>query len=142
MPDNNDYRDLINERFKSLNEKIDTNNSSHHDMLIRIETQTIKTNGKVLKLEEKVNSLEISDASHGIKCPKAKDFEHLESSIASLKTDVDNKLQDLSFYIRNPKLALGIIVVAVIVTLFSYFSVEKYISAHEEEHTEQVEEIK
>lgn len=125
--DNKDFRDLIDEKFSNIQRQLNLQFSAMHKTLQTIEEQTKKTNGRVTKLEEKQQALELSEATHAIRCPKAKDFEHLEQSIATLKADMDNKLQDVSFFVRNPKLGLAIIVIAVVISLFSYFEVKNYI---------------
>lgn len=130
--DNKDFRDLIDEKFSNIQRQLDLQFGAMHKTLGSIEEQTKKTNGRISDAEKKLQALELSEATHSIRCPKAKDFEHMEKSIADLKNDVDTKLQDISFFVRNPKLALAIIVVAVIVSLFSYFEVRNYISIQAE----------
>ncbi len=125
--ENKDFRDLIDEKFANVQRQLDLRFNNMQKTLDSIEEQTKKTNGKVLKLEDKMQNVELQEATHSIRCPKAKDFEHLEQSIATLKADVDNRLQDVSFFVRNPKLGLAIIIVAVVVSLFSYFEVKNYI---------------
>lgn len=124
---NTDYKELLNEKFTSLHKQSELQYNNLLDKLSSIDEQVKRTNGRVITLENKVSELEKKDLTHSLSCPKTKVFEHLEKSIAELKEDMDRKLQDVNFFVRNPKLGLAIIVTAVLFTIFSYFEIKNYI---------------
>jgi len=53
-----DYRELINEKFKGIFGRIDAYNEMQHNKLDAILLQTTKTNGKVAELEQRMRDVE------------------------------------------------------------------------------------
>jgi len=71
MPDTNlDYRELLNEKFAHVNEKLEL-----------IHEQTLKTNGRVNALEVRVNFLEKEEAVHVLKCPNVAKIEQVNEEL-------------------------------------------------------------
>lgn len=126
----NYYEKLLDEKFNSIHQKIDLQFENVNKTLNSIEAQTMKTNGRVLKLEDQVKDLNIRDITHKVNCPQNGKFEHMEQSIENLKNDFDDKLKDVNFFVRNPKLGVGIIVVAVLLTIFSYVQIKNFLILH------------
>ena len=138
MPDNNDYRDLLNEKFKNLNDKIDIQHGLLHNTMKNVEGHVTKTNGRVNDLEDKVNGLDKIVLTREISCPKNKSLVDMSVDIKDLKKCMDEKLEDLSFFTRHPKLGLLIIIVSVLFTLYSYFGVTTYLNNMKEAHKTEI----
>lgn len=96
------------ELYKVICEKIDINQAFTAQALLRIETQTTKTNGRVSSLEVKIWELEKDEVTHILNCPNVPKIEALEKE--NLEIRVIKKY---------PKLALGVLVVSVAAMLVS-----------------------
>ena len=101
------------ELFKVLSDKIDVNHENTLRLLTNIETQTTKTNGTVKDHEKRLNGIEVGVSQHVINCPRITDIKKLDENIISLRTE--NELWRLA--IKYPKVAIGIIVVSVLITI-------------------------
>lgn len=101
------------ELFKVLSDKIDANHESTLRLLTNIEKETTKTNGTLRDHEKRINGIEVGESRHIIDCPRVADIQKLNDSLASLRQE--NELWRL--VIRYPKLAIGTLVIAVIITL-------------------------
>lgn len=76
-----DEKDLIEEKLRSLHIQINAEFETAHSKLNDIFEQTKKTNGRVTKLEDKVQVLEMNDATHALKCPQAEKIKVLEKDV-------------------------------------------------------------
>ena len=125
MTDNLEYRKYLDERFARLFDLINLNHKESMDSNDRIETHVERTNGRVLDLEKKVVSLEITDKLHIAECPAM-------PMIKDLKTEVDNfRVEKFINWLRsNPKTTIGILIVILYAAynIFSYFSVEQIVT--------------
>ena len=101
------------ELYKVLCDKIDTNHESTLRLLTNIETQTTKTNGTVKDHENRMREIELGESRHLINCPRITEIKKLDNSIIALRKE--NELWRLA--IRYPKVAIGIIVVSVLITI-------------------------
>jgi hypothetical protein len=108
MPENNITPELLAAKLAAVDEKFNT----IHEILVRIEEQTKKTNGRVTAHDDKIKTLELDGLKHTISCPQI-------SVIAGLKKDMDEKFgkidNDLSEYRivkKYPQAGLVILVVA------------------------------
>ena len=111
MPENSqDYRDLLNEKFHSIQVSMDLQFKGVNDQLASIQVAVNKTNGRVLGLESR-------ETNHIVNCPQGKRIDKLEENLA-----------DYNFFRRNPKLGIGIIVVSVMILLFSYIEFKNVVS--------------
>ena len=150
MPDSKDYRLYLDQRFDGLNTLMNAHFINVKDTLDAIKTQTEKTNGRVTEVEDDLKAFKeiankaIADGKHVIdsrvtECPNIKRFEKLEIKMEGLEhkleTDVkdaqnefraDSKilketLQDAMFFIRHPKVFMGIIVFFVLASIFTLY---------------------
>lgn len=112
-----DFKELINEKFKSVHTIIELQFSSIKNTLESIDNQVKKTNGRVLKLEENVYTLQLNDATHSMNCPHSKRMKDIEDEIASFKQKMSTDLEEYNFFKKYPKLSIGIITVMVLITL-------------------------
>jgi tetrahydromethanopterin S-methyltransferase subunit F len=108
MTENSDYRLFLNEKFGNIEEKfegmgklINAQFSDVHERLDKIEAQTTKTNGRVTDVERQV-------ILHPVNCPNSPKIE-----------TIDKTLEDIRFFIKYPKLAVGIATVFIIIFLGS-----------------------
>jgi len=102
MPDNEDYRLFLNERFEGLAKVMRAQFINIHDKLDAIEEQTTKTNNRVSKLEEK-------EATHIINCPIAPKVEQLNEDLAEYR-----------MIKKYPKIFIGIIAFSVIMFIYGF----------------------
>lgn len=111
--------DLIEEKFKGLTSLMNAHFENVDDRLERIETQTIKTNGRVTELEKK-------ELTHIQTCPQAPKIEKINEELAEYK-----------MFKKYPKIGLAIIAAAVIMFLITTFeSIEKFKKVATPENTE------
>lgn len=127
----NDYRDLINERFNSVNSNMVTHFDSISNTLSEIKTQVLKTNGRISKAESDIKELQIDEAKHNAGyCPNgayfSNKFEKIETAISEFKQKTNDDLADYHWFSKNKKLSLAIIVGAVLVVLSSYTGIMSY----------------
>lgn len=116
-----DFKELINEKFKSVHTKIDLQFSSIKDTLDSIDAQVKKTNGRVLKLEDTVYNLQLSDAMKSINCPQhLSRMKEIEDEIETFKNKINTDLEEYNFFKKYPKIAVATIAVVVIVLLLSF----------------------
>ncbi len=101
------------EIYKVLCDKIDANHESTLRLLTNIETEVKKTNGTVRDHEKRMTAIEIGESRHIINCPRIVDIKKLDNSIVALRKE--NELWCLA--IRYPKVAIGIIVFSVLITI-------------------------
>jgi hypothetical protein len=128
MTDSKDYRLYLEDKFSRLMDKITDGNASINDKLDVIHQQTERTNSRVNHLEIESTVLEakvdkaIADGKHVIdtritECPNIKRFEKLEIKMEGL----ESKLEDAMFFIRHPKVFMGIIIFFVLASLFTLY---------------------
>ncbi len=115
MTDSQDYRKFIESRIENLHENIKEHFEFQNTTLKRIEEQTLKTNGKVLKLEEKVEVLKDADTRHTLNCPRIPEVKKLEENIKQL----DDTLLELKLIRKNPKMFIAILSVCIIMFIGS-----------------------
>ena len=96
-----DEKDLINEKIGGLSSLINAQFINVHERLDEIKEQTTKTNGRVTELERDL-------LVHPITCSQG------------VKIEAINKtLEDIKFFVKYPKLAVGIASVFILVFLGS-----------------------
>ena len=102
MPDNEDYKLFLNERFEGFSKLMRAEFINVHEKLAAIEKQTTKTNNRVSKLEEK-------ESTHIINCPVAPKVEQ-----------IDKDLSEYRMIKKYPKVFIGIIAFSVIVFIYGF----------------------
>ena len=123
-----DYKEMIDRRFKDLTTLINAQFDTVHVTLDSIKKDTALTNGRVTELEDNLEEFKeigykaIADGKHIVdsrvtECPNIQRFEKLEGKMEKL----EGKLEDAMFFIRHPKLFIGIIVFFVLASLFSIY---------------------
>lgn len=128
MPENtDDFRELLNEKFKSIHTQIDLQFGAVKASLEAIEAQTKKTNGRVTKLEEVTNILILKDATHQINCPQASRLKAIEEEVENYKNRINADLQEYNFFKKYPKIAIGAIAITVVVLLFGISELRGYL---------------
>ena len=114
-----DERELIDEKFKGIASLINARFENVEDRLVRIEAQTIKTNGRVSELEHK-------ELTHIQNCPMSPKIEKINEELAEYK-----------MFKKYPKIALALIAGAVLLFLITTFeSIEKVKKASTPENIE------
>jgi hypothetical protein len=150
MTDSSDYRLYLEERFNGLNTSMNAHFMNVKDTLDSIKKDTGLTNSRVNHLEIDLQALEekankaIAYGNHVIdsrvtECPNLKRFEKLEVKMEGLESKLENDvneardefradskvlketLQDAMFFVRHPKMFVGIIVFFVLVSIYSIY---------------------
>jgi predicted RNase H-like nuclease (RuvC/YqgF family) len=130
MTDQSDYRLYLKTEFDGIHSAIEKL-SGTVDKLVEttndIKVQTTKTNNKVIHLEEDLTDLEnevekdmewahnIVDNRTTTSCPNLKAISDSAKKIETL----EDGLKDVNFFVRHPKLFLGVLVVLVILSIAS-----------------------
>lgn len=115
MTDSNDYRLYLEEKFDGLRTYMDDHFELINGKLSNIEIQVTKTNGRVTDLEKYRDYAQGVIDKRPTECPNIKRFEKLEAKLEVF----EQKLEDVMFFIRHPKLFIGTVVVLVILSLFA-----------------------
>lgn len=127
-PNTKDYREMVDRRFSDLTTLINAQFGTVHVTLDSIKKDTTLTNGRVTRVEDELEEFKdiaykaIAEGKHIIDtrvtdCPNIQRFEKMEGRMEKL----EGKLEDAMFFIRHPKLFVGIIVFFVLASLFSIF---------------------
>jgi hypothetical protein len=101
MTEQSDYRLFLQSEFKHIRSELSF-----------IKEQTTKTNSRVSHLENDIVSLKLSDANHVINCP-------VNPKVDQIKDD----LEEYRVMKKYPRLAIILITVFVVITVFSYFEI-------------------
>jgi hypothetical protein len=130
MSDNTeDFKELMNEKFKSVHTKMDLQFEGIRGVLESIDSQVKKTNGKVLKLEDTVYNLQLSDAMKSINCPQhLTRIKEIEDEIETFKSKINTDLEEYNFFKKYPKIAIGTIAILVVILLLGYAEVRSVIT--------------
>lgn len=115
-------KELFEEKFKGLHLQMDTEFAllnerinSTNTILERVEQQTIRTNGRVTALEEKVSKVTTAETLHIVNCPNTEEIKKLK----------ENQLE-YNFIKKYPKLTIGAIAIIVILFIIgTYTTVSK-----------------
>ena len=105
----------IDYNHEHLNHKIDEFNQHENEISKNILQQTLKTNGRVTKLEEKVEVLQTADIRHSINCPRLLEIKKLDDKI----NQIDDSLLEFKMIKKNPKLFIAILAFSIIVFIGS-----------------------
>lgn len=119
-------REVIEEKLSSLNQKIDSNNRNLVDkitsdnkffseVLHRIEGQTTKTNGTVIRHEQDIKELVARYNAHLLTSATLKDIKELENKIE--KINEENFI--IKVFNKYPKALVMIIVTFVLISIAS-----------------------
>jgi hypothetical protein len=139
MPGSEDYRKYLEEKFEgfsklmnaqfiNVHDKLDTQDKkldvqdrkldAQDEVLKSIKTQVIKTNGTVQEHEKfKTYAKDIIDR-RPIDCPNLDKMNDSSTRIGQL----EKKLEDVMFFVKHPKLFVGIIVFLVLVSIATFIT--------------------
>lgn len=98
MDDRKNYELYLDEKFRGIMTKIDSEFEVVNTRLDNILSQVTRTNGRVTELEKKVNELEKQDIMHVMNCPQASKIE-----------DIRQSLLEYNFVMKYPKLTLTVL---------------------------------
>ena len=107
--DRNEVRDMLTDVLSGHIERIEGQYRVIQQQLSSIEVQTLKTNGRVSVLENKVDEVEKDLLTHPIKCTQVKE-------IAEIKKD----LEEYRFFKKYPKVFIGIIIVCAVIAWMGF----------------------
>jgi len=106
-----EFKEYMDEKFAMNNETLNEKFLNVNQTLSTIKEQTFKTNGRVNKLEDKMQSVESINALHLSTCTVKKDFE-------AYKDKMEEDLFLITFMRKYPKISwsIGIMVISLIAT--------------------------
>ena len=127
MPENtDDFRLLLDEKFKNLHTIMEVNYASIQTTLNSIDIQVKKTNGRVTELEKVTNDLVIKDATHVLNCPQGARLKEIEKTIEDYQAKMNESLEEYNFFKKYPKIAIGTIAVLVVIMLLGISEVKDH----------------
>ena len=127
-----DFRELIDEKFKNILDKMNTQHQSTQDRLKNLADQTNKVESRVDEISKTIQNIIITDAQHYSSCRNTisdipglhKKIEvikdDLEGQIEKVKDDIDKDYATVKFYLKNPKIFIGVIAASVLFLFFAY----------------------
>ena len=107
MPAQNDYRKYLELEFSSIHKSLDQLTADVKEVV----KQTTKTNSRVTHLEE---FREIGQRAIDTRVPPA-DFQRVAEKVDCM----EKEFRDVGFFLRHPKLFIGMVVVLVLSVLAS-----------------------
>ena len=108
-------KELLSSKIDSLEQKIQDNHTLQTEISKNILEQTKKTNGRVNKLEDKVEVLQSADIRHIINCPRLQEIKKIDDKILEL----DESLLEFKMIKKNPKLFIAILSVSILIFIGS-----------------------
>jgi hypothetical protein len=111
MPENNITPELLAAKLATVDEKFNT----IHELLVRIEAQTVKTNGRVTAHDQKIQALEVARAAHFSECPQGPVISKLKDELNNKFVDLQKDLEEYRMIKKYPKIGLGVIVFSCVV---------------------------
>jgi hypothetical protein len=119
--------ELLNSKLETVDAKFDT----IHEILIRIEAQTTKTNGRVTALETKVTTMSEASIQHVLNCPVKKDVENMQDD-----------LEEYRMFKKYPKIALGIVLVSCLFLFIATYLSWTQFTRNIQKDIKQIEQVK
>ncbi len=108
-------KELLSSKIDSLEQKIQDNHTLQTEISKNILEQTKKTNGRVNKLEDKVEVLQSANIRHIMNCPRLPEIKKLDDKISEL----DESLLEFKMIKKNPKLFIAILSVSILIFIGS-----------------------
>lgn len=123
-------KELFQSNFNRLEDKIESNHILQREISENILSQATRTNGRVTKLEDKVQKIQELEASHFSTCPRVNDIKDVNTKIETINTE----LNDVRFVRKNPKtfaIGLSVLIIYILVS-FSYavYEVVNFVSSN------------
>ena len=112
--DRNEAREMLNDILSGHLQKIEGQYRVIQSQLSSIEIQTTRTNGRVTELESKVDKVEKDIITHPINCNQV-------GEIKKIRED----LEEYRFFKKYPKVFIGIILVAAVITWYGFRQLNK-----------------
>ena len=124
--------EALGEQIKGLVSLIEAQNKTNEVQFEGINSRLDKINGRIGKNEDKVNEIILNNATqlgiykedsikHYINCPRSVEIKELSDRFNKYEKDQASQYADLNFFIRHPRVFVGILVVLVILTLGSLY---------------------
>jgi len=136
-----EIKELFDERFDHLYDKMNSQHESMQNMMHNMSAQVEKIDNKTEKLQDTLQGMIIKDVGHFLICPNTKSIKDINTKIEEYKKEVNSKLsetrqdlytkwdnfkkeinimiQDIAFFVRNPKVLTWI--------LFGWFVINAFI---------------
>ena len=145
----NVFQKLMDEKLLGLHNEIISGNKLILEKLEGVNATVLKQNSRIGKLEDYRTYAQGVIDKRPTECPHIPRFEECEVEIKKTKEGVDNaihkiekSLEDVFFFIRHPKLFIGLLVTLVILTLASIVEDNPFDIFNNDKSTTQVEQIK
>jgi hypothetical protein len=140
--DSDKYKDLYAEKFRGLHIQIQTEFSTVHsrlnkqdEKLDKIETQVLKTNGRVTDIEKR-------EITHELTCPVLPKMNPLINKVQKDVDDLQKELTGYKAWKRFPKIAFAMVAIGLVMMIISFVNLKLNInqaSADKETHVNQTE---
>lgn len=124
--------EALGEQLNGLVKLIEAQNKSVELQFKGVNDRLDKINGRIGKNEDKVNDIILQNATnvgiykedqagHYGKCPNTKKIQEVAEKVEEYEKKRLVEYQDLNFFLRHPKVFVGILVVLVVLTIGSLY---------------------
>lgn len=119
----NYFQEYLEERFAGLTTLINARFENVDDKLEAVHEEAKRTNHRVTKLEEFEDETKQYMLSRVTDCPHLDEIHSLNNKHEGLL----DSLRDINFFVRHPKLFIGMLVVIVLLTLATFLENNPFI---------------
>lgn len=143
------FQKLFDEKILGLHKEIISGNNLIIEKVEGVNKTVLKQNSRIGKLEDYREYAQGVIDKRPTECPHIPRFEECESEIKKTKNNFDEaikkiekSLEDVLFFVRHPKLFIGLLVTLVILTLASIVENNPFDVFNKDKNTNQTEQTK
>ena len=108
---------LNESKFESIEKVMNLQYSFLKESIVSITEQLNNVTRKTDEISEKIQNTIMDNQKHYSNCPNTQKVEKLNERIENYEKSVDKRLEDFTFFLKNPKLFIGIITVCVLIVI-------------------------
>jgi len=143
------FQKLFDEKLLGLHNEITSGNKLILERVDNVNNTVLKQNSRIGKLEEYKEYAQGVIDKRSYECPHIPRFEECEKEIKRTKDSFDEaidkiekSLEDVLFFVRHPKLFIGLLVTLVILTLASIIEDNPFDIFNKDKNENKIEQIK
>ena len=143
------FQKLFDEKILGLHKEIISGNNLIIEKVEGVNKTVLKQNSRIGKLEDYREYVQGVIDKRPVDCPHIPRFEQCEKDIKSTKNNfdeaikkVEKSLEDVLFFVRHPKLFIGLLVTLVILTLASIVEQNPFDIFSKDKNTNKIEQTK
>lgn len=128
-----EMKELFEERFEHLYEKMDTQFDSIQEKVHDVSKQATDLKLEIHEIKKTINAIILDNARHFIACPNTDSIPKVHRRIDELEKWINEKMQDIWFFTRNPKFLYAVLSAGVFIIFLSIYGVYQKIITTEAE---------